>query len=175
MWKQAQKNEGTCPRSLSLQEVGLRFLGTWVLTTPGLVSQTCRMPPGPGRDFLMAEVTLQGRPGESGIPGTASMAPLEVSLNMVITQVSGDISRKVAIMSLSGILGAGTCSWALRDEGFPLPPFSLCVRQAFGAAGLSNDFPLAQFFAGARALRFADGPDEVHRAAVAKMELKHGL
>ncbi|XP_037672683.1 acyl-CoA dehydrogenase family member 10 isoform X2 [Choloepus didactylus] len=44
--------------------------------------------------------------------------------------------------------------------------------QAFGAAGLSSDYPLAQFFAGARALRFADGPDEVHRAAVAKMELK---
>lgn len=44
--------------------------------------------------------------------------------------------------------------------------------QAFGAAGLSNDYPLAQFFAWARALRFADGPDEVHRAAVAKMELK---
>ncbi|XP_014642721.1 PREDICTED: acyl-CoA dehydrogenase family member 10 [Ceratotherium simum simum] len=45
--------------------------------------------------------------------------------------------------------------------------------QAFGAAGLSSDYPLAQFFAWARALRFADGPDEVHRAAVAKMELKH--
>ncbi|XP_044786122.1 acyl-CoA dehydrogenase family member 10 isoform X1 [Bubalus bubalis] len=45
--------------------------------------------------------------------------------------------------------------------------------QAFGAAGLSSNYPLAQFFAGARALRFADGPDEVHRAAVAKMELKH--
>ncbi|XDB59207.1 hypothetical protein AB1E18_012607 [Capra hircus] len=45
--------------------------------------------------------------------------------------------------------------------------------QAFGAAGLSSDHPLAQFFTGARALRFADGPDEVHRAAVAKMELKH--
>ncbi|XP_019589433.2 acyl-CoA dehydrogenase family member 10 isoform X2 [Rhinolophus sinicus] len=44
--------------------------------------------------------------------------------------------------------------------------------QAFGAAGLSSDYPLAQFFAWARALRFADGPDEVHRAAVAKMELK---
>ncbi|XP_055963190.1 acyl-CoA dehydrogenase family member 10 isoform X2 [Sorex fumeus] len=44
--------------------------------------------------------------------------------------------------------------------------------QAFGAAGLSNDYPLAQFFAWARALRFADGPDEVHRATVAKMELK---
>ncbi|XP_059749680.1 acyl-CoA dehydrogenase family member 10 isoform X1 [Balaenoptera ricei] len=44
--------------------------------------------------------------------------------------------------------------------------------QAFGAAGLSSDYPLAQFFTRARALRFADGPDEVHRAAVAKMELK---
>ncbi|XP_075390665.1 acyl-CoA dehydrogenase family member 10 [Tenrec ecaudatus] len=44
--------------------------------------------------------------------------------------------------------------------------------QAFGAAGLSSDHPLAQFFTWARALRFADGPDEVHRAAVAKMELR---
>nr|XP_051682775.1 acyl-CoA dehydrogenase family member 10 isoform X3 [Oryctolagus cuniculus] len=44
--------------------------------------------------------------------------------------------------------------------------------QAFGAAGLSNDYPLAQFFAWARALRFADGPDEVHRRTVAQMELK---
>ncbi|XP_053446218.1 acyl-CoA dehydrogenase family member 10 isoform X2 [Nycticebus coucang] len=45
--------------------------------------------------------------------------------------------------------------------------------QAFGAAGLSSDYPLSQFFAWARALRFADGPDEVHQATVAKMELKH--
>uniref|UniRef100_A0A8C5MYB9 Acyl-CoA dehydrogenase family member 10 n=1 Tax=Leptobrachium leishanense TaxID=445787 RepID=A0A8C5MYB9_9ANUR len=46
-------------------------------------------------------------------------------------------------------------------------------NKAFGAAGLSNDFPLAQFHAWTRALRLADGPDEVHRAAVAKIELKH--
>lgn len=51
-----------------------------------------------------------------------------------------------------------------------LPSRPVC--QAFGAAGLSSDYPLAQFFAWARALRFADGPDEVHRATVAKMELK---
>lgn len=44
--------------------------------------------------------------------------------------------------------------------------------QAFGAAGLSSDYPLAQFFGWARALRFADGPDEVHQLTVAKMELK---
>ncbi|XP_067862100.1 acyl-CoA dehydrogenase family member 10-like isoform X2 [Heptranchias perlo] len=44
--------------------------------------------------------------------------------------------------------------------------------QAFGAAGLNGDYPLAQFFGWARALRLADGPDEVHRAMVAKLELK---
>ncbi|KAG9487758.1 hypothetical protein GDO78_007512 [Eleutherodactylus coqui] len=46
-------------------------------------------------------------------------------------------------------------------------------NKAFGAAGLSNDYPLAQFYAWARALRFADGPDEVHRTTVAKKEMKH--
>ncbi|KAL4646546.1 acyl-CoA dehydrogenase family member 10 [Arapaima gigas] len=47
--------------------------------------------------------------------------------------------------------------------------------QAFGAAGLSNDHPLALFYTWARALRVADGPDEVHQAAVAKMELRRQL
>ncbi|GEN33595.1 acyl-CoA dehydrogenase [Aneurinibacillus danicus] len=44
--------------------------------------------------------------------------------------------------------------------------------QALGAAGVSDDFPLAAHWANARTLRLADGPDEVHKAAIAKMELK---
>ena len=44
--------------------------------------------------------------------------------------------------------------------------------QAHGAGGLSQDFPLASSFAGIRTLRFADGPDEVHKNALAKAELK---
>jgi acyl-CoA dehydrogenase len=44
--------------------------------------------------------------------------------------------------------------------------------QAHGGAGVSNDFPLAYSWASARTLRLADGPDEVHRAAVARLELK---
>ena len=43
--------------------------------------------------------------------------------------------------------------------------------QAHGGGGVSNDFPLAFSYAQARTLRFADGPDEVHRASIAKMEL----
>jgi len=44
--------------------------------------------------------------------------------------------------------------------------------QAHGAAGVSEDFGLAKAWAHARSLRFADGPDEVHRRTVAQLELK---
>jgi len=44
--------------------------------------------------------------------------------------------------------------------------------QVHGAAGLSQDLPLANIFAGMRALRMGDGPDEVHREGIAKLELK---
>ncbi len=44
--------------------------------------------------------------------------------------------------------------------------------QAHGGAGVSEDFPLASMWANARTLRLADGPDEVHAEAVARMELK---
>jgi len=43
--------------------------------------------------------------------------------------------------------------------------------QAHGAAGVSDDFPLASAWAHARSIRLADGPDEVHRDAIAKLEL----
>lgn len=43
--------------------------------------------------------------------------------------------------------------------------------QMHGAGGVSQDFPLARMWAGLRTLRLADGPDEVHRRAVARHEL----
>ena len=45
------------------------------------------------------------------------------------------------------------------------------AMQAHGAAGMCEDFPLAYLYTCARTLRFADGPDEVHRNAIAKLEL----
>lgn len=44
--------------------------------------------------------------------------------------------------------------------------------QAHGAAGLSQDFLLAHYYAHARKIRFADGPDEVHRNQIGRLELK---
>ena len=45
------------------------------------------------------------------------------------------------------------------------------AMQVFGAMGMSEDAPLAYFYTIARTLRFADGPDEVHRNSIAKIEL----
>ena len=47
--------------------------------------------------------------------------------------------------------------------------------QAHGAAGVSDDFPLAYAYTNQRWLRLADGPDEVHRQSIAKMELARHL
>jgi acyl-CoA dehydrogenase len=44
--------------------------------------------------------------------------------------------------------------------------------QAHGGAGVSGDFGLAAAWAAVRSLRLADGPDEVHREGIAKLELK---
>lgn len=50
------------------------------------------------------------------------------------------------------------------------------AMQLHGGGGLSDDFPLAAAWTGARALRLADGPDEVHRGVVARLELgKYGV
>ncbi len=44
--------------------------------------------------------------------------------------------------------------------------------QAFGGAGVTSDYGLAQAYATARLLRLADGPDEVHRNQIARLELR---
>ena len=51
---------------------------------------------------------------------------------------------------------------------------AVCERaiQVFGAMGLSPDTPLADSWTWGRALRFADGPDEVHLQSIARMEIK---
>ena len=56
------------------------------------------------------------------------------------------------------------------------PPMALRVIdraiQAHGGAGVSGDHLLAQAWASARTRRLADGPDEVHREAIARLELQ---
>lgn len=49
------------------------------------------------------------------------------------------------------------------------------AMQIHGGAGLSDDFPLANFYLQARALRLADGPDEVHMRMISRLEFKKYL
>ena len=49
------------------------------------------------------------------------------------------------------------------------------AMQVYGGAGVCDDFPLAAAYAHARTLRFADGPDEVHRNQIGKYELERYL
>jgi acyl-CoA dehydrogenase len=44
--------------------------------------------------------------------------------------------------------------------------------QAYGGAGVSDEAGLAKDYAGIRTLRFADGPDEVHNRAIARLEVR---
>ena len=46
------------------------------------------------------------------------------------------------------------------------------AMQVHGGAGVSEDTPLAAMYASARTIRFADGPDEVHRNQIGKLELE---
>ena len=71
---------------------------------------------------------------------------------------------------------AVTIEIARADDVWRVPNAALRVIdraiQAHGAAGVSEDFPLASAWAHTRTIRFADGPDEVHRDAIAKLELR---
>ena len=59
-----------------------------------------------------------------------------------------------------------------RPPGPSVVPFSFPPGEVFGGAGVSDDTPLAAFYAWARVLRIVDGPDAVHRRTVARVELK---
>ena len=55
------------------------------------------------------------------------------------------------------------CDWVVNE-----------AVQLHGGAGMSDDFPLAMSWVNSRTLRLADGPDEVHRGLIARLELaKH--
>src|SRR4029450_11969913 len=80
------------------------------------------------------------------------------------------------------------CAWRIDQEGakaargdiaaIKVAAPSMATRvihraiEIFGAAGVSDDTPLAYFYAWARSLRIVDGPDAVHRRTIARLELR---
>ncbi len=77
-----------------------------------------------------------------------------------------NVGKKAAKIEISAIkVAAVDCANFVLDKAI----------QAHGAAGLTQDTPLAMMWTYARTLRFADGPDEVHRMSIARRELRKYL
>jgi acyl-CoA dehydrogenase len=92
---------------------------------------------------------------------------------LAIDQVRLMIMRTAWLLDTAGPAAASTEVAAIKAAA-PQVASRVIDRaiQAHGAAGLSDDLPLARLYATARALHFADGPDEVHLHVVARNELR---
>ena len=93
-------------------------------------------------------------------------------------RINIDMARLLTLQTAHVIDTAGVReaqSWISKIKA-TVPNIAIAVIddsiQMHGAAGISQDFPLAAMYTNARTLRLADGPDEVHRMVVARHELK---
>ena len=163
---------------------------------------------GPGRGFEIAQGRLgPGRVHHCmrlvGLAETALELACQRGLERVafgkpLVNLGGNRERiadaRIAINSLR--LLVLNCAWLLDTQGLAGAQSAVAeikvaaprvvqqivdfAMQIHGGAGLSDDFPLAEAWTVARALRLADGPDEVHQGMVARYELakhtrgKHG-
>ena len=87
------------------------------------------------------------------------------------TAMPGALALISRISSVNGVPGAtrGKASpWRIRRRA---PLLGEDNEAVYGALGVSGDTPLESMYREARAARIYDGPDEVHRNAIAKMEL----
>ena len=80
---------------------------------------------------------------------------------------------------LMDTVGNKAARQAIAEIKVAVPNMTLGVvdraMQLHGGGGVSQEFPLASWWAHSRTLRFADGPDEVHRRQIGRLELrKHG-
>ncbi|MEV6305183.1 acyl-CoA dehydrogenase family protein [Actinoplanes sp. NPDC051861] len=167
---------------------GVRVPLSNVIDGPGRAFEIAQGRLGPGRvHHAMRLVGLAERAlhlaCERGLSRTAFGKPL--------ANLGGNRERiaeaRIAINSLRLLILHA--AWKLDTEGAAMSEVSQIkvaapnvaqqvidfAMQIHGGAGLSSDFPLAAAWTAARAIRLADGPDEVHRGVIARIELaQHG-
>lgn len=174
--------EGHCELSFD----GVRVPATNLIAEEGMGFAIAQARLGPGRIHHcmrcigMAEVALElmcrrvmgrvafGRPlAEQGvIREWIAESRVEIEQARLLTL------KAAWLMDTVGHQGAATEISAIKVVA---PSMALRVVdraiQAHGGGGVSDDFPLARMYAGLRTLRFADGPDEVHKRQLARREL----
>jgi len=155
---------------------------------------------GPGRGFEIAQGRLgPGRihhcmrtlgAAERAIELLCQRSLARVAFGKRLAELGGnvDVIANARIMIEQGRLLTLKAAWMIDQAGakgakseisqikVAVPNIALAIIdqaiQMHGGAGVSDDFPLAWMYATIRTLRIADGPDEVHRALIAKLELR---
>jgi acyl-CoA dehydrogenase len=95
---------------------------------------------------------------------------------LAIDQARLLVLKTAWLIDTVGVKGARTEIAAIKVAGPRAASYVLDrAIQTFGAAGVSDDTPLAHAWAQLRTLHLADGPDEVHLRSIARQELKAGL
>ncbi|ROZ89375.1 acyl-CoA dehydrogenase family protein [Gordonia sp. OPL2] len=157
-----------------------------ILLGPGRAAEIAQGRLGPGRvHHCMRAIGLAERALELGVrramERTAFGKPIAKlggnSERIADARISINRSRLLVLHAawlLDQGLGRDALS-AVSEIKVDVPNMALDVIdmaiQLHGGAGLTDDFPLAAAWVGARSLRLADGPDEVHRGVVARLEL----
>lgn len=154
---------------------------------------------GPGRGFEIAQGRLgPGRihhcmrtlgAAERALELLCRRSLSRVAFGKALAELGGnaDVIANARIMIEQARLLTLKAAWTIDEHGTKaarseisqikviVPNVALTILdqaiQMHGAAGVSEDFPLAELYAAIRTLRIADGPDEVHRALIAKLEL----
>ena len=155
---------------------------------------------GPGRGFEIAQGRLgPGRihhcmrtlgAAELALELLCRRSLRRVAFGKALAQLggNGDVIANARIMLEQARLLTLKAAWMIDEAGakgarseisqikVAVPNIALEIIdraiQMHGGAGVSADFPLADMFATIRTLRIADGPDEVHRALIARLELQ---
>jgi len=161
------------PASNLLGEEGGGFAIAQARLGPGRIHHCMRLIGMAERAIELMVRRAQSRRAFGGPLSDQGVVREQIALSRIEVEQARLLVLKTAwLIDASGARGAATEIAAIKVV---VPRMACTVidraMQIHGGAAMSDDFPLAYFYSWARALRYADGPDEVHLRTVARQEL----
>lgn len=162
------------PASNLIGEEGAGFAIAQARLGPGRIHHCMRMIGVAERALDSMVARVKGRTAFGGPLSDQGVVREAIALSRIEIEQARLLTLKAAaLIDEVGAKGARTEIAAIKVVA-PRVACDVLDRaiQIHGGAGVSDDFPLAAMYAGARSLRLADGPDEVHLRDIARVELK---
>ncbi len=167
-------HEVRVPASNILGEEGGGFAIAQARLGPGRIHHCMRLIGMAERAVSLMVERAQSRSAFGGPLADQGVVREQIALSRMEIEQARLLTLKTAwLIDKHGAKGAAT---EIASIKVVVPRMACAVidraMQVHGGAAMSDDTPLAYFYSWARALRFADGPDEVHIRSVARQELK---